>query len=382
MQATAKNDWVAGLANGVSQSEGRDWVRQLRIGHTDSVKNALEPPRTVADLVGAEAVTTGPLAFSTYMNHALYHPSLGFYANGGAGRHRDFITSVEVGPLFGAMVALAIDAWWVDAGRPEHFDVVEVGAGPGTLARTVMRSRPDCAAAMRYLAVESSEAQRRNHPDDVTSLAELPEAIELGFIFANELLDNLVFDLYDYEPTRGWSEVRIGAHDGQPFEVLVATEPPPAIAALDMTEAGRIPDHVGARSWLTEARNALGAGAIVAIDYAVPGYPVDADRAWLRTYADQQRGSDPLDAPGHRDITIDVPIDQLASVQPPAATTQASWLRSLGIDELVEQGRRHWQANAAAPDLGAIEARSRVREAEALLDPDGLGGFSVLSWTV
>jgi len=29
-----------------------------------------------------------------------------------------------------------------------------------------------------------------------------------------------------------------------------------------------------------------------------------------------------------------------------------------------------------------MKARSRVREAEALLDPNGLGGFTVLEWRV
>jgi hypothetical protein len=31
-------------------------------------------------------------------------------------------------------------------------------------------------------------------------------------------------------------------------------------------------------------------------------------------------------------------------------------------------------------DLAALRARSRVREAEALLDPDGLGAFRVVEW--
>jgi hypothetical protein len=38
---------------------------------------------------------------------------------------------------------------------------------------------------------------------------------------------------------------------------------------------------------------------------------------------------------------------------------------------------RAMEAGAAAGDLAALKARSRVREAEALLDPAGLGGFLV-----
>ena len=61
-------------------------------------------------------------------------------------------------------------------------------------------------------------------------------------------------------------------------------------------------------------------------------------------------------------------------------TTQAEWLRRWGIDELVDDGKRIWRERASAPDVAALWMRSRVGEAEALLDPDGLGAFLVLRW--
>ena len=61
-------------------------------------------------------------------------------------------------------------------------------------------------------------------------------------------------------------------------------------------------------------------------------------------------------------------------------TVVTEFLRAHGIDELVEEGRAAWQANAAVGDLAALKARSRIREAEALLDPAGLGAFTVLEW--
>jgi hypothetical protein len=60
---------------------------------------------------------------------------------------------------------------------------------------------------------------------------------------------------------------------------------------------------------------------------------------------------------------------------------QADWLRAHGIDQLVEDGRAVWRERAAIGDLAALRARSRVGEAEALLDPEGLGAFSVLEWS-
>jgi hypothetical protein len=57
--------------------------------------------------------------------------------------------------------------------------------------------------------------------------------------------------------------------------------------------------------------------------------------------------------------------------------TQAEWLTVLGIDELVDAGRRAWEAGAVRGDLDAIAGRSRVNEAAALTDPHGLGAHDV-----
>jgi hypothetical protein len=76
-------------------------------------------------------------------------------------------------------------------------------------------------------------------------------------------------------------------------------------------------------------------------------------------------------------------VDQLAAVRlPDAVRTQEQFLRLWGIDGLVEEGRRVWRENAAAPTLAAVRMRSRVAEAEALCDPTGLGSFGVLEWRV
>jgi len=99
------------------------------------------------------------------MEAALYDPAGGFFARagaaGGAGRGRgDFVTSVEVGSLFGALIARAVDGWWDQLGRPDPFLVVDAGAGRGQLARDVLRAEPRCAAALRYVLVERSAGLR------------------------------------------------------------------------------------------------------------------------------------------------------------------------------------------------------------------------------
>lgn len=357
--------------------------------------------RELVGIVAERVGRSGPIGFAEMMDLALYHPDLGFYATGGAGRRRDFITSPEVGPLFGTVVAQAIDSWWDQLDRPSELVVVEVGAGPGTLARAVLAAGGQAAPAMRYVAVESSAAQRARHPAGVESCATMPSGRGAAVVFANELLDNLPFDVLEHRPDEGWVEIRIDVADGRIVEVAVpaaselvaaampsaATSAPssPRVPPSPATEGGpvRVPVQRAAARWLAEALAVADQGVVAVVDYTVDGYPAEPGRRWLRTYRDHEAGTDPLDSLGSQDITADVAVDQLAAVSPPARRArQDDWLRAHGIDELVEEGRRRWREAAAAPDLAAIAARSRVSEAEALLDPTGLGAFGILEWDI
>ena len=360
---------------------------------------------------------TGPLRFDEVVELALYHDEVGFYGRGGhAGRAGDFITSPEVGPLFGAVLARALDAWWHELHRPDPFVVVEAGAGVGTLARAVLDARPACASALRYVLVERSAVLRRRQeeqlsleparlalgpvgPDDpdlgrrpiagvgpvVTALAELPVGPFTGVVLANELLDNLAFRLLE-RTRQGWAEVRVG--EGLD-EVLVAADADVVAEANrlvpDAEPGARIPLQHDAQAWLREALGALEAGRVVVVDYA------DATASlarrpwttWVRTYRAHGRGGHPLEHLGEQDVTCEVAVDQLSHVRAPSADrSQADFLRALGLDTLVADARDAWLARAGVGDLEALRHRSRITEAQALADPSGLGGFRVLEWEV
>ena len=53
----------------------------------------------------------GPLTVADFMEAALYDPVLGYYARAArrSGRGGDFFTSVDVGPLFGELIAVQLD---------------------------------------------------------------------------------------------------------------------------------------------------------------------------------------------------------------------------------------------------------------------------------
>jgi SAM-dependent MidA family methyltransferase len=338
------------------------------------VPSAADEIRAAIDAAG------GAIRFDEFMRLALYGEH-GFYRAGGrAGRRGDFITSPEVGPLFGAVVARFLDAEWTRLGRPDRFTFVDAGAGPGTLARSVVAARPACADTLRYIAVEVSAAQRGLHPPEVESVATLPDEVTTGVIFANELLDNLPFRIAVYDG--GWREALVSTGADGSFVEVLGDRVAPGRGALPVTavHGSRVPMHDGAIAWVTSALASVRDGRVVAIDYGSTTRQL-ADRPyreWLRTYRDNERGQHYLRAPGTQDISAEIAVDQLPA--PAAVTTQADWLRSWGIDELVDDGKRVWRERAAAPDVAALWMRSRIGEAEALLDGDGLGAFLVLEW--
>jgi len=333
----------------------------------------------------------GAIRFDEFLQIALYGAQ-GFYTcesieaqpgstrrTGRAGRRGDFLTSPEVGPLFGAVIARALDEWWIELDRPDPFVVVDVGAGPGTLARTIDVAQPECRSAMQYRAVEVSSSQRRLHPTWVESLDALPDETFTGVVIANELLDNLAFRLFVFDD--GWREAHV-AYDGERFvERLATTAPTPSCLPPTAAHGARAAVQDAAAQWVESACSRLARGRVVALDYCTTTTSMASRpwREWLRTYASHDRGRHYLSDVGEQDITVEVAIDQL----PPAShvSTQAEFLQRHGIDTLVDEGREMWRQSAATADLASMMMRSRVREAETLLDHDGLGGFSVIEWS-
>ena len=70
----------------------------------------LELREVIADRIR----TSGPISFAEFMELSLYHPELGYYARAAqkTGRAGDFFTSVDVGPIFGTLLAKQFAEMW------------------------------------------------------------------------------------------------------------------------------------------------------------------------------------------------------------------------------------------------------------------------------
>ena len=338
-------------------------------------------PSAAESITAAITAAGGTISFEQYMGLALYGEG-GFYQDGGkAGRRGDFITSPEVGPLFAAVIARYLDDCWNEMGCPSTFDVVEVGAGPGTLARGIFDARPKCISALKYVAVEISKAQRALHPSFVESMADFPDRTIQGVVLSNELLDNLPFKLFVFDGI--WKEAFVALGDGGKFvEVLRNVDVIPEVLPLTAPLGSRAPIQTAASQWMLNVSQKLSRGKVLVFDYcsqSTSEIAVTPWREWLRTYKDHERGVHYLLEPGTQDITTQVMIDQLSNAHRDLTVVlQTEWLQKWGIDELVSEGMQYWEVHKSAPDIAAMKMRSRANEAEALTNLDGLGAFSVL----
>ena len=284
----------------------------------------------------------GPLTTAEFMDLALYHPTLGYYSRvpHRTGREGDFFTSVDVGPQFGALLTAQIDEMYrllAATGSPV-FDLVEVGAGNGQLARDLLDAAestyPELYAVTRLTLVETSAAARAAQPDVLgrhrarlaSSTATMPERVS-GAILANELLDAL--------PTHAVSMTSDGLLEiyidlaGERF--IERTGPPssPALAdylaRLDVNIApgwrGEV--NLAAVEWVRTAARRLERGFMILIDYGHMADQLYSEGHGTGTLTTFHRhligtvGDDPHQAggpawlahPGERDITAHVEPD-------------------------------------------------------------------------
>jgi SAM-dependent MidA family methyltransferase len=304
----------------------------------------------IAEWVGER----GPLTVAAFMDLALYHPELGYYARAPqrSGRAGDFFTSVDVGPLFGELLEVQL-AEMFRILQPTTFDLVEAGAGNGRLSADILRAArgrdPDLYAALRLHLVEASARARDEQRAVLGDFAErlhsaqasMPDSFE-GALVANELLDAMpVHQVVMRED--GLREVYV-ARDARTGALRTVEGPPstPELQAyLDrlglMLEPGwRAEIGLAAIEWLRDAARRLRRGFMLIVDYGHPArelYSLSHAQGTLTTFSGH-RSAGPesaaaappwLQNPGGQDITAHV---DFTSVR---AAAEAEGLTTLGF---------------------------------------------------
>jgi SAM-dependent MidA family methyltransferase len=344
-----------------------------------------------------------PMTVAAFMELALYHPEFGYYARAArrSGRGGDFFTSVDVGPLFGELLArqLAEMAAILNSafGIRNCFDLVEAGAGDGRLSADILDAAclhsPDFYRSVRLHLVEASPAARKaqartlaGHADKlVWSDSTLPGSFE-GVLIANELLDALpVHQVVMRED--GLREVYVTAS----LDGFALAEGPPSTPVLgeylarlgvELEPGWCVEINLGALDWIRDAARRLHRGFIVVIDYGHEArelYSASHSSGTLTSFrhhrsAGPERAGAPewLRSPGEQDITSHVDFTSLRAV------AESEGLQTLGYLD-----QTYFLMGLLPPDLGDRESipnpqsvgnpQSAIRNLKTLILPGGLG---------
>ncbi|HZP48297.1 MAG TPA: SAM-dependent methyltransferase [Vicinamibacterales bacterium] len=268
------------------------------------------------------------------MDLALYHHEFGYYARAGqrSGRAGDFFTSVDVGPVFGQLLAAQVAECRRLLGV-DGVDLVEAGAGNGRLSadilRALARDHPDCYRDLRVHLVESSAAARAAQRDTLGDMADrlvaatsaLPPTYE-GILIANELLDAMPVHQIEMRD-EGLREVYVTGSSGvdrqPPTRLSTAIGPPstPRLAeyldrvGVRLEPGWRAEINLNAVDWMREAARRLRRGFIVLIDYGHEArelYSASHSAGTLTTFRGHREGGGRswLEDPGEQDITAHV----------------------------------------------------------------------------
>ncbi len=361
-----------------------------------------EPPAELTSVIRADIESSphGRITFARFMELALYEPQLGYYrqladrpTDGG-----DFLTAPEAHPIFGWTIARRIEEMWLELGRPRPFDLVEYGAGSGTLALAVLegmaRHGAEALDAVRYRPEETNAhrlADLRGRFAEAGLADRLTDGDEsvpvTGVLIANEFLDALPVHRFVIRGGRvrelfvTWSGRFVEVEDDPSTPELERRLADDGLSAGRLAE-GQIGEiSLGLAPWLDEVAARLGRGYVLVIDYGRPAAELYGPRRLAGTllgYRGHRVVDDPFDAPGRTDLTAHVDFTALQTLAErrgftaAGLATQQEFLVAAGLEAEL-------QALQASPQT-AIEDYLRARSAIVrLLDPRQMGSFRVLT---
>ena len=324
-------------------------------------RDALGASHSLQQLIAAEIERQGgAIAFSRFMELALYAPRLGYYSGGASklGAEGDFTTAPEITPLFGAALARVAGAIIAQSAP----DIIEFGAGTGKLARDLLAALAAQGVAVRsYTIIELSGELRARQQEALKDLPQvrwldaMPERFS-GVVLANEVLDAMPVELV-LNTAQGWRRQMVTIENGE-----FAFVQQPLDAELQAQLARQIPDwEQRPEGYLTEihpvsagfmrslaamfnGRNGEGRGAAILIDYGFPAHEYYLDQRMggtLMCHYRHHAHPDPFYLPGLQDITAHVDFTAMALASQEAGLpvlaymNQASFLLGAGIGELL-----------------------------------------------
>ena len=320
--------------------------------------DALHHSRELARLIHREiAAAGGWIAFSRYMELALYAPGLGYYSAGAAkfGAAGDFVTAPELSPLFGRTLARQVAQVLELTGG----EVLELGAGSGRLALDLLRELERLGTLpVRYHILEVSadlrERQRALIGEAAPHLLErvawldtLPASFT-GIILGNEVLDAMPAALVRWREDAVYERGVASAGD----EFQWSERPLAPGPLLDAARALELPAgylseiNLAAAALVASLARRLQSGALLLIDYGFGEseyYHPQRSQGTLMCHYRHHAHADPFFLPGLQDITAHADFSRIGRAGTAGGlellgyATQAAFLINCGIAQLLSE---------------------------------------------
>src|SRR5262245_33812731 len=312
--------------------------------------------RVAAHIRDEIASSGGWIGFARYMELALYAPGLGYYSAGARklGSAGDFVTAPEISPLFGQTLARQVQ----QVLRGGFDEILEVGAGSGALAATLLEELDSNEAAPRsYLILELSADLRERSRDTLASrvphllervawLNRLPPSFS-GVVIGNEVLDAMPVHIVRVRSGKV-EEAGVGVRSDRldwswrlaSGEVLAAAQ------ALALPEGFRTEIGLAARAFVRSLADVLEKGVALFVDYGFPAkeyYHAQRSEGTLMCHYRHHAHADPFFFPGLQDITSHVDFSAVAAAARDSGlalagyTSQAQFLVNCGITEVMSR---------------------------------------------
>jgi len=326
---------------------------------------AKEHSATLVKMIHAAiADSAGAISFAEFMQLALYAPGYGYYSGGlqKFGSAGDFTTAPEISALFSQSVAKQCAQVINEIG---HADILEVGAGSGIMAATILLELEQLAQIPdRYYILELSAELRQRQADTIKQscpqlfervqwLDALPLSGFRGVVLGNELIDAMPVQRFIIEDDQVREQVVVSHGD----ELQLATRPAGeelvfAVHKIEIELGEKFPEgyeseiNSAADAWLVSIAELLETGLVLLIDYGYSRrefYHTQRNTGTLMCHYQHRAHPDAMILIGLQDITAHVDFTALAEtavandLSVAGFTTQAHFLLSLGIEQRVTE---------------------------------------------
>lgn len=340
-------------------------------------------PTQLSDIIRGEMAANGNLTFAKFMELALYHHPLGYYAKrtNSIGARGDFITSVCVGPLLGQLLAVQFMAWLKPLAS-SGVQIIEAGAHTGQLAVDILTAWDELGGGdVAYGIVEPSANRRESQRNTLAAFphqtrwfddwADIPAHSVPGIIFANELLDAFPLHRYGWDAAKqAWFEWGVGWENdrfvwrplperSRLMDLVQGHSPHVLPGVMELVNLANrlwtvLPDgftleiNRAAESWWHEAATRLNNGYLMTLDYGLEAedfFRPECPAGTLRAYRAHRHSPDCLDQPGEQDLTAAVNFSALrlagetAGLKTVVFETQARFLMAIA--------KTTWQKNSS-----------------------------------